>query len=77
MKAKDFVRSKYPDANAYRWIYDNRLGRPTWVIIKGHSFTCYFYNMKGCKTESSAWVYAKNQILAGNADENGEKSTTK
>lgn len=65
MTAKEFVLSKYPDATAFRWNYDNSIGRVTYNIMKGNTFSVYFRNPNGSDTESAAWVYAKKTIQAG------------
>ncbi len=64
MKAKDFVLSKYPDAVSFRWVYDNRLMRPTYCILdSSKGLSILFYNPNGSNSESAAWTFAKKQIL--------------
>ena len=34
MKAKDYVLSHYPKAYCFRWIYNNTLRRPEYIIME-------------------------------------------
>lgn len=78
MKAKDFVKQYYPEAESFCWRYDNRLRRTTYCILDGFDFSkVLFYDTNGSWTESKAWVYAKQQIISGNFDNQGNKPTIK
>lgn len=63
MKAKDYVLSHYPKAYCFRWIYNNTLRRPEYIIMEEGRTEWLFRDPKGSKWESSAWVYAKKQII--------------
>lgn len=62
MTSKEFVLKEYPNAWAFRWIYDNRIKKPTYVIMKGSGLEPVCYNTSGNDTESKAWVHAKNTL---------------
>lgn len=61
MTAKEFVKSKYPKAKAERQVKGmiKGLQEVYWLIRDGRE---YMYMASG-KTESNAWVNAKNSIL--------------
>lgn len=61
MKAKEFVRSKYPESQQYPMI-DNYRKQTSYVIIKASGSMDIFTN-EGAKTASKAWVNAKKEIL--------------
>lgn len=61
MKAKDFVRSKYPNSQQFPMI-DNQRRQTSYVIIKELGSMNIFTN-EGATTAYKAWTNAKNEIL--------------
>lgn len=68
MTAKEFVKSKMPNAKAER--YKTNGNETYWLIRDGKN---YMYFCEG-NTESNAWVNAKKKIIA--LDETTEKLST-
>lgn len=63
MKAKDFVKEKYPDAFAFPMI-DNRRRQKSYVILKGAAeYGLEFITNEGATTASKAWTDAKKFII--------------
>lgn len=59
MTAKEFVKSKMPNAKSERHVEGRVCGKPYWLIRNGRE---YMYFASG-KTESNAWVNAKKKLL--------------
>lgn len=59
MTAKEYVKNKMPNAKAERHVEGRIVGKPYWLIRDGNK-TMYFAIGK---TESNAWVNAKNKLL--------------
>ncbi len=70
MTAKEFVRSRYPKAKAERQVRGNIKGLQEvyWLIRDGNSF---MYMASG-KTESNAWVNAKESITVDELDKKNQ-----
>lgn len=68
MKAKDFVKHKYPNANHFPMI-DNRRMQTSYVILKHGRFEDWptigldIFPNEGAETPSKAWTNAKKYIL--------------
>ena len=67
MKAKDFVKSRYPCATAFPMI-DNARMQTSYVILKYGEFESWMetgleiFTNEGATTESKAWTNAKKEI---------------
>jgi hypothetical protein len=59
MTAKEYVKSKMPNARAERHVEGQIIGKPYWLIRDGRN-TMYFASGK---TESNAWVEAKKRLI--------------
>ena len=75
MKAKEFVKSKYPKAFAFSMI-DNLRGRNSYVILKALG-NLEIFNNEGATTESKAWTNAKKQIIAEQLTEEINEDTAR
>lgn len=68
MKAKDFVKSKYPCAASFPMI-DNAREQTSYVILKYGEFGNWMktgleiFPNEGATTESKAWTNAKKEII--------------
>jgi len=72
MTAKEYVRSKMPHAMAERHVEGRIVGKPYWLIRDGRN-TMYF---AVGKTESNAWVEAKNKLMKIEMSKKEEKKYT-
>lgn len=62
MKAKEFVRAKYPESWAVPMI-DNPRHQTSYVILKGGKFGLEIITNEGATTSSKAWTDAKKYII--------------
>jgi len=61
MKAKEFVKSKYPNAKAKKYRNHGPFNKAYWLIWSDYQSENPIRLSEG-KTESNAWVNAKNNL---------------
>lgn len=61
MSDKEYVKGKYPKAEAFPMI-DNERGRTSYVIFKGGDFALEIFPNEGASTASKAWTNAKKYL---------------
>ena len=59
MTAKEYVKTRYPKSRAERHVEGKIIGKPYWLIRNGNET---MYIAQG-KSESNAWVNAKNRLI--------------
>lgn len=62
MKAKDFVKQKFPEAIAFPMI-DNAREQTSYVILKGTTYGLEYITNEGATTASKAWTDAKKFLI--------------